>query len=119
MYLYDLEKQEASEATMTGDDTIANPHDVSATNDGLEVVVAELNPPSIWVFSKDGGKVHHSTDSNSNSAQPVMSEISEGQIRSKGFERLDVGPVSYWQVAGVMVVFIVGFSVILRYLRKL
>ena len=35
---------------------VSNPHDVAVTKDGKEVIVANLNPSQIWLFSDDENK---------------------------------------------------------------
>ena len=35
---------------------VSNPHDVAVTKDGKEVIVANLNPSEIWLFSDDENK---------------------------------------------------------------
>ena len=35
---------------------VSNPHDVAVSKDGKEVIVANLNPSQIWLFSDDENK---------------------------------------------------------------
>ena len=65
LIIYDLETNNLSEAVISRlaenqaadqDLEVSNPHDVAVSKDGKEVIVANLNPSQIWLFSDDENK---------------------------------------------------------------
>ena len=50
LFLYDLKTHQSSEAIINGAAQVNNPHDVAISEDGQQVVVANLKPNAVWVF---------------------------------------------------------------------
>ena len=50
LFLYDLKTHQSSEAIINGAAQVNNPHDVAISEDGQQVVVANLKPNTVWVF---------------------------------------------------------------------
>ena len=50
LFLYDLKTHQSSEAIISGAAQVNNPHDVAISEDGQQVVVANLKPNAVWVF---------------------------------------------------------------------
>ena len=58
LFLYDMDKNEVTNADLQfKNEKVDNPHDVSMTPDGQNIVVANLKPSQVWLFQNQSSIV--------------------------------------------------------------
>lgn len=140
LIIYDLETNNLSEAVISRlaenqaadqDLEVSNPHDVAVTKDGKEVIVANLNPSQIWLFSDDEnkgrtGKTMPAVPSEAveNDSEPKTlpsQELPKAIVLKNPVGNLKTEPPTedtpLWKSFGLLVVFITGLAMIFYYLR--
>ena len=111
LFLYDINTNEATEAKLSEYEQISNPHDVSMTPNGQNVVVANLNPPQVWLFENQ-------SLINIGRADVVPVKIAESRESPALSKSYDQPPKSPWNVLLLLVVFTTGGTMILYYISK-
>ena len=114
LFIHDMNSDESVEAEMeAGSDFVHNPHDVSMTPDGQHVVVANLNPPEVWLFTNQSGHRF-----GKGFVEPVVSESREKMQQKILSPRRNEESQSPWSVLLLMIVFTTGGTMILYYISK-
>ena len=114
LFLHDMNSDESVEAEMeAGSDFVHNPHDVSMTPDGQHVVLANLNPPEVWLFTNQSGHRF-----GKGFVEPVVSESREKMQQKILSPRRNEESQSPWSVLLLMIVFTTGGTMILYYISK-
>merc|ERR1711962_406757 len=135
LMIYDLESNSLAESNIdhlaADQQFVSNPHDVAMTDDGKKVIVANLNPAQIWLFSNEQKqKIESNRIGKTMTAVPAVPEaILENHIEdpaalpikeeSRAIVMKTAVPeeTPLWKSFGLMVVFVTGVAMIFYYVR--
>ena len=112
LFLYDLKTHQSSEATINGPAQVNNPHDVAISEDGQQVVVANLKPNAVWVFENPDRK---------NYGKAIVEEVRMDTKQQKYLlPKSAQAPEgsTLWKTFGLIVVFVTGMAMIILYVRN-
>merc|ERR1712045_433298 len=123
LFLYDVDKNEVTNADLQfKNEKVDNPHDVSMTPDGQNIVVANLKPSQVWLFQNQSsivrvGKAFVKPVNIVNSAQPIDEAQKSPESAPIVLMKNNDEAKSPWNVLLLLVVFTTGGTVILYYIR--
>jgi len=133
LIVYDLESNNLAEAIIDHSapfQSVSNPHDVAVTQNGKKVIVANLRPSQIWLFSDEISNKQKEPE-RFGKAMPVVA-ASESNKDNSGPKTLPIQEKSesivvktassdkdtpLWKSFGLLVVFVTGLAMIFYYVR--